>query len=150
MRGFTVIEIAIAVTILAIVAGTIFAGFHNLLLRQTLGQINEDVVSFLRETREKTTGREGGFSYGVHIEESELVRFRAPSYMEGAPSNEQYTISEGFHVASYALNGGGQEIIFENITGATTQFGDIVLERQNNSSVQKTIHIYETGSVETE
>ena len=148
--GLTLVEIAIAVTILSLIAGTLFFGFHNLLLRQTLGQINEDVVSFLRETREKTIGREGGFSYGIHVTGSELIRFRTPSYTEGAPENEKYTIPDGFHIASYSLSGGGQNVIFENITGATTQSGDIFLEKQNNPSFQKIIHIYETGAIESE
>src|SRR3989338_5410857 len=186
--GLTLVEIAIAVTILSLIAGTLFFGFHNLLSRQTLGQINEDVVSFLREAREKTIGREGGFSYGIHVTVSELIRFRAPppppapppdekkktigreggfsygihvtvselirfrapSYTEGAPENEKYTIPNGFHIASYSLHGGGQNVTFENITGATTQFGDLFLEKQNNSSLQKIIHIYETGAIESE
>src|SRR3989344_5155371 len=87
--GLTLVEIAIAITILTLIGSAMFLGFHNLLSRQTLGQINEDVVSFLQETREKTIGRESGFSYGIHVTESELVRFRGSPFIGDAPSKQK-------------------------------------------------------------
>ena len=147
-NGFTLIEIIIAVSVLGLILIMIILGFSNFLATQKLGQINEDVISFIKKAREKTMASEGGFSYGVHITEDRLVIFRAPTYIEGDQNNETYAFPSDFFVSSIALQGGGSNVIFQRLTGATASYGTIIIKKRNDASLQKTIRIYEAGIVE--
>lgn len=146
--GFTLIEIVVAVSILVVILVMIILGFSNFLATQKLGQLNEDIVSLMKKAREKTIASEGGFSYGVHVAADRVVVFRAPTYVEGDPNNEVYTLPADFFVSSTTLQGGGSNITFQRLVGATASYGTITIQKRNNASLQKTIRIYETGIIE--
>jgi len=148
MRGLTLIEIIIAIAILGIILAIATVGFHNFFNAQKLDQLNEDLISFFRKAREKTITSESGLAYGVHIQENKLVIFRAPNYTEGGATNETLNLPSDFFVSQINLENGKINIIFQPLTGETSAFGTIIIEKRNDSSFNKTIRVYETGVIE--
>jgi prepilin-type N-terminal cleavage/methylation domain-containing protein len=150
IRGFTLIEILAAIFISALLFSAVFVSISKLSSTQKLKQINENIISLIREAREKTTGSENDYAYGVHIEESQLVIFRAPTYVENDENNKIYNMPEGFAVSQILLDEGVSEIIFQKLTGQANTSGNIIIQKQSNSSFQSSIRIYETGIIEIE
>jgi len=148
MRGFTIVEIVLAITILMIILGTISTAFFNFLAVQEIGQISEDLVFFVVKAREKTMASEGGFNYGVHVGEDRLVIFRAPNYSEGEPTNETLILPGNFLISDIDLQGGSEDIIFQPLTGETFGHGTFTVEKESNPLISKIIRIYETGNAE--
>ena len=149
-HGFTLIELIVLISILGIILGIALVGFSSFLSTSKLDTLNEDVISFVRKAREKTLASEASFAYGVHIEESKLVIFRAPTYTQGEITNEEYVLPSNFFIPLVSLADGGNDIIFQLLSGQTLTFGIITIEKRSDSSVQKTVRIYETGIVEIE
>jgi len=149
-RGFTLTEIIVVVSILGIISAMAYAGFSNFVVSSKLDSVGENVFSLINKTREKTVASEGGIPYGVRVEESKLVLFRAPTYVEWEPSNEEYVLPADFFISSINLEGGVNDVLFLPLTGETIAFGTLTVERRGYASVQKIIRIYETGIVEIE
>ncbi len=99
-KGFTLVEIVVVVSILGIIFAIVSTGFSNFVSASKVDTISENISSLIRKAREKTVASEGGFPYGVHTEETKLVLFRAPTYTEGEPNNEAYTLPSDFFISS--------------------------------------------------
>ena len=150
MRGFTLIEIVIALAIFVLILTMSWKGFAIFSTTQKLDRIGEETITLFRKAREKTVTGEGGFAYGIRVEGGRFILFRAPTYVEGNPMNEILTLPSDFFVSAHSFQGGGSEIIFQKFTGGTGSFGTLTIQKRNDSTVQKIFHIYETGIVEIE
>lgn len=150
VRGFTLVEILIAIFIVVVIFAVVFVSVSKLSSTQKLKHIGEEAISIFREARSKTIASENDFAYGVHIEENILVMFRAPTYVENDANNKIYNLPSGFIVSSILLDEGATEVIFEKLTGSANTFGNIIIGKQGDTSYQSSIKIYETGIVEIE
>ena len=150
MRGFTLIEIIVALAIFGLILTMVWTGFATFSTMQKLDRIGEETITLLRKAREKTVAGEGGFAYGIRVEEYRFILFRAPTYVEGNPTNEILALSSNFFVSAYSFQGGGSEIVFQKFTGGTGSFGTLTIQKRNDSTVQKIFRIYETGIVKIE
>lgn len=147
-RGFTLLEILIGIFILIIAVTVITGGFSRFFASSKFDRMREDTVSLFRKAREKTIARDGGFFYGVHVEESRLVLFRAPTFVDGDPSNEVYTPPSDFHFSSWSFEGGTSDVTFQRITGEANATGTIIIQKRNDASFQKTLRVVKTGLIE--
>lgn len=147
-RGFTLLEILIGIFILIIAVTVITAGFSRFFATSKFDRMREDTVSLFRKAREKTIARDGGFAYGVHIEENRLVLFRAPTFIDGASPNEVYIPPSDFHVSSWSFEGGTSDVTFQSITGEANATGTIVIKKRDDVSLQTTLRVIKTGLIE--
>ena len=150
MRGFTLIETLVVLAISSVVLVSVFAGFFGFTTSFTLSSINEDAISLVRKAREQTLSSEGGVSYGIHFDPDSITLFTAPTFDENDSDNERYDLPDGFTIIQINLVGGTSDAIFTKLTGATDQFGTVVIQKKNNPAVQSVIHIYESGVVQIE
>lgn len=149
--GFTLIEILVVIAIFFIFLALLITPFILLNREQALTGSMLIVKSALSEARSKTISSEHDTRYGVHFEEGEsvIVLFRGSSYSSGDPDNVDVPLHSYISIDSVDLAGSASSVLFDRLTGATSQAGEIVLvEGTGDDAKYKTITIFSTGVVE--
>lgn len=148
IRGFTAIELLIAVFILSLIAGGIVFSFKNFQKHQSITFSAARVVGLLEEARALTLSAKNDTNYGVHFEASQAVLFEGASYVAGAEENKPIVLDAGVAFTAIDLNGGGSEVVFERLTGATSQYGTTTLSVTAETTEILDIVIHKTGLIE--
>ena len=78
----------------------------------------------------------------THIESTGVTRYRE-TYVSGSPDNEVVRLRRGVTL-TYALSGGGSDIMFAKIRGTTAQSGTVTV---TSAAGSKIIDIFATGIV---
>lgn len=144
-KGFTLIEILLALGILAIISTLGVMSLSNVNKDKALVVETERVLSLIAKARSFTLSAKEGSAYGVHFETQKAVLFRGVTYTANATTNEIQTVNAEVKISAISLAGGGTEVLFSKLTGATTQTGTITLSSVRNSSQTKTVTIVGTG-----
>ena len=150
-KGFTLIEILVALAIFIILAIFLVLPFMNLNRRQALTGSTLIVKSALSEARSKTVASEGDKQYGIHFPASghEIVVFQGNNYSDGDSQNVSIDLHSVITIDSVNLSGGGNDVVFDRISGATSDSGEIVLMEDNNGAFNyATVTVFGTGVVE--
>ena len=111
------IEIIVAIGVLAIVGTTVFVGFSKATESADLKTSAFKVVDALQFARTRTIASLASSQYGVHFEQTQYVLFRGATYNASDPDNIVYPISSRVEIANIALAGGGSDVVFDRITG---------------------------------
>jgi prepilin-type N-terminal cleavage/methylation domain-containing protein len=145
MRGFTLLELLVAIAIAAILFAITVSGFRNLREETNLPLAVDDAVSYLQDARARTLSSEGATVYGVHFETGMFVFFIGPTYTAGAPTNKERDLPPTVTISSYSFSGGGDEVIFKRLTGETDNSGTVTFQLTSDPSHTRTIDINLTG-----
>jgi len=146
-KGFTLLEIIIAIAVLAIIATFVarpLLGFRN---EQVLTATAERIITTLNEARTNTVSSKGGFQYGVHFETNRVVLFQGASFTEPNTANKEFALHPQTDISTITLAGGGSDVLFQRLTGKTDQYGSVVLQLKNNAPSTREITIEQTGVV---
>jgi prepilin-type N-terminal cleavage/methylation domain-containing protein len=146
-RGFTLLEIAIAITIGVLLLSLAVIVFSRFLAATEMDQISEEAVSVLREARDKTLAREDNQFYGVRLASSTFTLFRAPTYSAGDPNNVSHSVPNGFSITNISLSGGGTDVIFQPLSGNANTAGTFVVAHDNDVVPSTTIRMYANGTI---
>lgn len=146
-RGFTVFEILIVLTIIATLSSIIVTSFSQFRNTKILDTGVENTVSILAKARGNTLSSKNSFQYGVHLEATQVVLFRGGTYTVGDSNNEVSLLDSSLEISTIALTGGGSNVIFDRLTGKTSQGGTIIIRVKSDVSKTKTITINGTGLV---
>ena len=145
MRGFTIMEIIAVIAITVLIMGIVIVSFRSLNERSILdGAVNES-LSALSDARSSTLASVGGTQYGVHFESGSVTIFTGATYSAGAPANREIILSPLVEVSAIALVGGGVNVVFERLTGATSESGTITVQLVDDPASSRTIVIESTG-----
>lgn len=147
MRGFTVIEILVTVSILAILMVIIFLGYSSFRDRMSIDVISNEVVGSLHLARNKTVSSVDSSSYGVHFENNQYVLFKGNVYNPGDINNIVYTLPAQVEIYAINLSGGGGEVLFNRINGTTDSDGDITIRLISDPSRLIQINIFASGQI---
>lgn len=147
MRGFSLIEILIALAVVAILASMTIVGFRYFQNRVSLDNNVLQIVSALELARNRTISSLDENYYGVHFSTTSYVVFPGPSYDPVNAANEIHDIPALLEIFSINLNGGGQEIIFDRLTGRTSQPGQIGLRMASDPGQTKIVYIESSGRI---
>ncbi|MFA4890139.1 MAG: prepilin-type N-terminal cleavage/methylation domain-containing protein [Candidatus Paceibacterota bacterium] len=145
MKGFTVIEIAIVVVILAVLTAMAITSFSGFRQNQLLNSDVNKAVSIINEARSKTLSSQDFSQYGVHFETTKLALFKGATYVASSPDNASSTLSSFIEISEISLAGEGSDVIFQKLTGKTDQSGAITFRVKADTSKTKTINISSTG-----
>ena len=145
MKGFTLIEILVVITIAVILFAIVVSGFSGLRQSSDLTLAVDDSISFLQEARAKTLSSENNSIYGVHFETSQFVLFVGNTYNPADSSNKVRALPSTIEISSFILGGGGADVIFKRLTGETGNDGTVTFRQTSNPSVLKVIQIPPTG-----
>lgn len=144
-KGFTILEFLVSLSILTILAMIIFSSVSTFRSNKGLQIVAEDILSLLNEGRNDTLSAKDSYSYGVHFESSEITIFRGTIYSSSDTNNRSVVIDGSVEIASISLVGGGQNVLFQKLTGKTNQSGTIIIRLKSDNSKTKTITIEASG-----
>ena len=144
----TIIEIMISVSVVVVLAAVSFQVFNVFIKRQALDKDTQKIVSMLKEARSATLASRANSVYGVHFVATRTVMFKGTVFIESDSNNRELSLNPRVQITVTNLNGGGSDIIFDRLTGATDQYGSITLSLVASTSITKIISIEETGIVE--
>lgn len=149
--GISFIEMMMVVAILVIlisIAAPVFIFFQRSL---EFNNNIEEIISVLRIARNKALASEGSSQYGVYFDNTgsphQYILFKGESFaLRDNSFDEIYNLPDNIEVYDIDLNG-GNEIVFDRITGNTSQPGDISLRLKTDLTKTKTIYIEGSGYV---
>ncbi|MBV22261.1 MAG: hypothetical protein CMI57_02065 [Parcubacteria group bacterium] len=147
-KGFTMTETIIIVAVSIILFAIIVSAFSGFNKNQSLNSTSSEVVSVLNEARALTLASLDNKAYGVHFQSDKVILFKGSVFSSSDPDNKITTISSKISISNISLNGGGDDIIFQRLTGKTDQDGTITLSLVSDPSKSKTITVGVSGIIE--
>ncbi len=147
--GFTLIEILVAIGIVLVLGFIIVTTFVSFRKNQSLSLDTQTITTVLSQARNQTISSKNSTSYGVHFGTSKITLFTGTVYNSLDTTNEDFNLSSTDTILSVGLNGGGNDVIFERLTGETSRNGTVVVSSPGIAQ-SKTVTIYKTGLVESQ
>ncbi|MEK7107809.1 MAG: prepilin-type N-terminal cleavage/methylation domain-containing protein [Patescibacteria group bacterium] len=147
-KGATLVEMLVVLAIAAVLFVLVYEVFVNYNRGQALEKSAAAVVAVLSEARGKTLAGRGAAQYGVHFAADSVTFFTGAVYNSSDPNNKIEHLNSLAEIGGINLNGGGNDTIFNKLTGATSQYGTIVVRNKNNPAQIMTVTIYQTGLIE--
>lgn len=144
--GFTVIELIVIITIIAVLLGVITLNLTSIQQKVSISTTAETVIADIKGQQIKamigdTQGISSASDYSVHFDEDEYVLFRGSSYSALSSTNFVVKLPANLKFQIPAT-----DIIFSKISGELPLQTSIILKDITNSS-QKTININKYGVV---
>ena len=146
-RGFSLLEMLIVIAIMTIILAVIIIPLSSLRNRQALNSGAEELVSLISQARSKTIAAVAGANHGVHlnVDDNKAELFQGDSYP--GTTIQILAINPALTLSDISLDSGGDDIIFEKISGTTGQFGSLTLTLNSDSTQERVIIIEPTGVV---
>lgn len=128
-RGFTLLELIIAISIISITAVITIISLASLRSRTDLNGNAQNIISILNVARSKTTASEGPSQWGAHFETSLFALFKGATYNVSDSYTKIYNLPSSLELVNISLYGGGVNVVFDRITGQTQNYGSITLRK---------------------
>ena len=145
-RGFTALEIAIVIAIMALLLATVIPSFMDFRRNSLLNTNTQNLVTLINRARLLSVSSKDDNQYGVHLEASKVVLFKGTTYTGGVATNEEVVFDAGLSLSSINISGGGAEVLFEKVTGATTGSVSATTTLSiTGTTASTTVLIYQTG-----
>ncbi len=148
-RGFTIIELAIVIGILALILGIVGGFISSATARVSVTDVSVQLVDTLRRAQWQTISGQDDSDWGVHLETGSFVLFNGPTYNSSDPDNYIIYMESPVIISSINLNGGGSEALFDGQFGDSSTYGTITL---SNPVVEETVvvTINQIGTVDAD
>lgn len=146
--GFTLIELLVIIAILGFLSTIIIGTFIDFRKSHALEKDTELIVEVLRQARNQTISSKNASLYGVHFGTSAITLFTGSAYNASSPSNQVYPLNGTDSIVTISLLGGGNSIVFQRLSGETSQSGTITISSPSTGKT-KVVTIYKTGVVES-
>lgn len=142
--GFTLIEVMVAVAIFSIIAGTAFSVSASFLTdSQRISNVNL-IVQHLRLAQMRAISEYRKSAWGMHLEETPVSFsiFRGSSYAVRDPAFDTVVeLPSSLSFSNISLQGGGADIVFERMTGQTSNYGTFTLSDNNENDVLISVNV---------
>lgn len=128
-NGFSLLEISMAIAILAIIVGLGMPIFNNFKIKNDLDNARNTIVYSLRRAQGLSQVMEEDDTWGVYIESGKVVLFKGSTYAgRNTDYDEENTILGSLQIS------GINEIVFDKLTGLPQTTGDINLTSNANET----------------
>ena len=146
-RGFSIIEIVLTTTIVAVLIGISIGIYSVLQNRSSLDVDAQKIISALRLAHSRTLASENTASHGVHFESTDnsFVNFEGVVYNSLDPNNKVTFLNDRIEFLNVQLAGGAVDTVFSRISGQTIQDGFIEIADASDNTEARTICIEATG-----
>ena len=146
-KGFTLLEFIFALGIIVSLAVIGLVSFSSFRGKSDLNVATEMGVSLLNEARSQTVSALDASRYGVHFEANKITLFKGVQYTVGDALNKEYILPQGVEVSAVNLFGGGTDVIFNRLTGATNQYGTTTLRLISATTTFRFLVVSSSGVV---
>jgi len=148
--GFSLLEIIIVIAIFSILATVSMSDFVSSKKTSDLNNNVKEFVSTIKLAQSKTVSSENYSQYGVYINTSvspnQYTLFKGATYTSDPSSYQVYSLQNTMEFNDVSL-GGGNEIVFDKLNGASQESGSISIRIKNDATKSKTVYITSLGSV---
>lgn len=147
--GFSLIEILLTLSILAIISASIFIWFSNYQRQAEMESASKMIVNSLRDARSRSICGKDFMRWGIFFDgaNNKFILFRDEGGYAGATVKEENYLSNYVKFDGSSLLGGCNEIIFEKINGATAQNCIIKIIDKSDSANFIDITITDSGLI---
>lgn len=121
IKGFTALELLISISILGVLLAAILPSFLSFRQRSILNTETQELITTINRARLLSVSSKNDQQFGVHFESGKVVLFQGTTYTNGVATNEEHLFDSALSLSSIVVNGGGAEVLFEKVTGATSQ-----------------------------
>lgn len=144
-RGFTLIELLISIAVLGLVSSVVILGYSTMSKGLDLKTATFKILDVLNLAHTRTIASLATSSYGVHFESTQYVLFKGAAYDVADPNNIFYPLPPTLQIANITLAGAGVDVVFDRLTGKTSQNGSLVVQLIADTTRSKTITILSSG-----
>ena len=138
------LEISICAALMALIGALALISFYNSRTVRDLVTSGQNTVSVLQTARTNASAGQDASPWGVHLDLWRITLFRGSAYA-GASASTSYPLPSSIEIADIALAGGGQDIVFKRITGATDQSGTFLVRVRGSASQTFSISVDASG-----
>jgi len=147
MKGFTLIELLIVIGIMGLLVSGVIISAFSFRANTELTISTNDFMGDVRSAQSQTLASENDSNYGVHLEASRYTLFRGSDFASRDTAfDEVRVLPPRIEFASWGI-GGGDDIIFDRVTGATQNSGNITLRLVGSTGQTKSVSISQTGKI---
>jgi len=151
-KGFTLLETTIVIVILVILTLASASFLVVFGRRSALNNNVEEIITVIKYAQSRTLASEDLSQYGVYFDTTtsphEYVLFKGVDFLSRDISfDKTYELSKTVDFSNIDLDG-GNEFVFERLTGMTNQPGEISLELKSDITQTETIYIDGFGGIE--
>ena len=147
-KGFTLIELMLAISIVTMISVLVLESLTKFRDRQLVEIGSENIMSLLAKARTDTLASLDDSEYGVHFEFDRMVLFKGGVFTEPSSDNTEVLFDLRVGLVDISLTGGGADVIFDRLTGGTSQYGVLTFGAFINASTTQKVTIFGTGSTE--
>ncbi len=137
LRGFTLLEMALSISILGIIFGMIGPLYHTFMVRNDLDITVQTMVQSERRAATLARSLDGDSVWGVHVATGSILIFKGASF-----ADRDIAYDEGTDIPTSISFSGLTDIVFNKKTGTpqsvgTTTFTSVTNETRNVTINQK-------------
>ncbi len=146
--GFSLIEILTVIAILTILSTIIWSALAGFNKNKALDRMATEAVSTLEKARSLTLAAKNNIAYGVHFQSDRIILFEGDTFSSIDPNNEETVLNSLVTISDIMISGDGDDIVFDRLTGKTSQDGTVTFSLVSDSSATTTINISSTGIID--
>lgn len=149
-EGFTIVEVVIAIAIIAIISTIVGVSFLRAVNDQNLKRSAATVRAVLEDARARTLASRDAAQYGVHFATTTITLFKGDTYVENDPLNEDVLLAPHTEITTLSLSS-GSDVVFERLTGAALTTGTVVVAMTSEfATTTQSITINASGLIEAQ
>jgi len=150
-KGFTLIEVIIVVAILVVLMSVSVASWVLIQQKSNIDSASDEFAGVVKLAQNETVNSKQDAEFGVYVDAQsaphKYILFRGASYAARQASFDRTYILPKI-VEFFAVNlGGGNEVVFKKVTGATDQPGSVSLRLKADASQNKTVYMSNNGVI---
>ena len=146
-RAFTLLETLMAVGIILMIGALTLASLNSFRAQKTMDAAVEELLAAFSQAHFDTISSKNDLQYGVHLDANQAVYYIGPSYLSGSTTNIIYPIPTVIEIANISLAGGGNNVLFQRLSGGTDQYGTFDVRVRGNPSLMTRVTINGTGAI---
>ncbi|MFH1308494.1 MAG: prepilin-type N-terminal cleavage/methylation domain-containing protein [Patescibacteria group bacterium] len=150
-QGFSIVELITVISILLVLVAISVPVFLSFQKTSSLNDSTEKLISILRIAQNKTLASENASQFGVYFDDSvsphQYTLFEGSNYAGRIVSSDKiYELSKEVEFFEIDLNG-GDEVVFDRITGITSYPGNVSLRLKNDNTKISIVYIEGFGQI---
>ncbi len=140
-RGFTLVDILLSVSLLAIIGGMTIPSYHTFMVRNDLDIATISLANNLRRAQSLSQSADGDMTWGVRVGVGGILIYKGANYI-----TRDVTYDENTQIPKSIVPTGIIEVNFSKVIGTPNATGTFMLTSQANEI--RNITINEKGMVE--
>ena len=151
-KGISLIELLVVIGILIILSSFAVSAIYNFQKESDFNSTTREIINTLRLAQAKTLGAEEAEQWGVYFTTStsphQYILFKGESFFLRTTSSDEISkIPKTIEFSEIDFQE-GQEVVFNRLTGETSQSGKISLRIKNQPTKLRTIYVASVGFVD--